>query len=894
MAEQRKNPSVLAYAKIGFALMMSLMILISYSPLAAYSTSQYSHATYYVATDGDDTAVGTLESPWRTIQHAVNALLPGDTVMVRGGIYEEFINISTSGMKGAYIIIQAYPGERPVVDGTGLTITSGNNALFNLKGVSYVVIDGFELRGLTTSSSSETPAGIRVRRGGSHIHILNNDVHHIENLSDDGNAHGIHIYGNDAVPLANIRVSGNRVHHLKLGSSESLTVSGNVDGFSVDNNKVHDNNNIGIDIAGFYGACSSPCRDQARNGAVWGNTVYNIDSSTNPAYRSGSRSAGGIYADGASNIVIERNEVYNSNFGIEIASENAGRMTSSITVRNNYVHHNDGAGILLGGSDEDNGGASHNVVSNNTLLFNDTYKQGYGAITFQENNVDNVVVNNLIYAGPGQKLVHKYGFSGSGNVVDYNLYYRSDGIDAAGWLWERQFYSTWEEYKTVTGFDEHSIFADPQLAGLVHGDIRLSAQSPAIDSGANDYIGSDALDLFGGVRLQGEVVDIGAIEYGGGGPSPTAIPDSESTPSPTPSPMPTPEPTSTSGGGGEATPTPEPTPTTPPSENGFTIDGYAGDWSHIQTIAESNSNVRTLQAILSHGKLYVLVTGSLLGDKGQLYMNTDNNTATGFQPPFWSDGGADYLLENGILYRYSGSGGTDWGWTKVVSYKENGQYAVTSTAVEAALSLDHINAMEGGIEIGYVWNDSMDDRLPQGRSLIMVNGDSGSPSPTTPPAQDLSIVIDGSADDWNHVPVLDEGPGNPQLLKAYHNGQQLFLLIEGSGLRSRKIQVYLDTDPEADAGYRASDWSSGGAEFMLESGRLYRYNGDGENWSWVQVSNLKRQSGYYEQDNGIEAAISLNELGLLIGSKLALGVILDDDNTTQLPSDGDMLRYAVE
>ncbi|MCU6710807.1 right-handed parallel beta-helix repeat-containing protein [Paenibacillus sp. J5C_2022] len=891
----RKYTSVPAYAKAGFIIMMSLMILLSYTPLSAYSTSQYPRATYYVAVDGDDHAAGTIEAPWRTIQHAVDSLAPGDTVMVRGGIYEELVNIVTSGMKGAYMIIQAYPGERPVIDGTGLSISSGSNALISLKGSSYVVIDGFELRGLATSSSSETPAGIRVRRGGSHIHILNNDVHHIENRSDDGNAHGIHIFGNDAVPLTDIRVSGNRVHHLKLGSSESLTISGNVDGFSIDNNTVHDNNNIGIDIAGFYGACSSPCRDQARNGAVWSNTVYNIDSSTNPAYRSGSRSAGGIYADGAANIVIERNEVFGSNFGIEIASENEGRTTSGITVRNNYVHHNDGAGILLGGSDEDNGGASHNVVANNTLLFNDTYKQGYGAITFQENNVDNVVVNNLIYAEPGQKLVHKYGFTGSGNVVDYNLYYRSDGVDAAGWQWERQSYSTWEEFREVTGFDEHSIFADPKLAAPNQGDIALSSHSPAIDSGTNAYIGSGTLDLFGAARLQGEAADIGALEYGGTipppVPEPTPQPSSPPEPTLSPTTQPSPEPSVDPGGGVEPVPSAEPTPTVPPAEEGFTVDGHAGEWESIPTAAESNSNVRTLQAVLSNGKLYIMVTGSLLGDKGQLYMNTDNNADTGFQTPFWSGSGADYLLENGILYRYSGSGGTDWDWSRILSYKELGQHVATSTTVEAALSLEHMEAVESDIGIGYVWKDSMDDRLPLGRSLLTVSGEGGGAIPTIPPVQEPSIDIDGSGDDWMHVPPLDEGAGNPQLLKAYHDEEYLYLLIEGSGLQTKKTQVFLDTDAMADTGYLASGWSSGGAEYMLEYGRLYRYDGEGQDWSWVQVSNLKRKSAYHEQDVRIEAAISLQELGSQAGSNLALGVVLDDDESTQLPASGEMLHY---
>ena len=46
------------------------------------------------------------------------------------------------------------------------------------------------------------PAGILVRGSSEHITIRNNHIHHIANNHDDGNAHGILIYGNDPIPNA--------------------------------------------------------------------------------------------------------------------------------------------------------------------------------------------------------------------------------------------------------------------------------------------------------------------------------------------------------------------------------------------------------------------------------------------------------------------------------------------------------------------------------------------------------------------------------------------------------------------------------------------------------------------------------------------------------------------
>ena len=66
------------------------------------------------------------------------------------------------------------------------------------------------------------------------------------------------------------------MHHLKTGSSESLVVNGNVTNSRITNNIVHDNNNIGIDVIGFERTAPDPAVDQARDGVVSGNLVYNI------------------------------------------------------------------------------------------------------------------------------------------------------------------------------------------------------------------------------------------------------------------------------------------------------------------------------------------------------------------------------------------------------------------------------------------------------------------------------------------------------------------------------------------------------------------------------------------------------------------------------------------
>ena len=46
-----------------------------------------SAATYYVAPNGNDTFNGSSLNPWATLQHAVETIAPGDTILVRSGTY---------------------------------------------------------------------------------------------------------------------------------------------------------------------------------------------------------------------------------------------------------------------------------------------------------------------------------------------------------------------------------------------------------------------------------------------------------------------------------------------------------------------------------------------------------------------------------------------------------------------------------------------------------------------------------------------------------------------------------------------------------------------------------------------------------------------------------------
>jgi hypothetical protein len=83
----------------------------------ALATTVCSAGELYVAPDGKDSHPGTAAKPLATLQAGVNRLAPGDTLLVRGGIYRETVTFPLSGAADRPITVKAVAGETVVVSG---------------------------------------------------------------------------------------------------------------------------------------------------------------------------------------------------------------------------------------------------------------------------------------------------------------------------------------------------------------------------------------------------------------------------------------------------------------------------------------------------------------------------------------------------------------------------------------------------------------------------------------------------------------------------------------------------------------------------------------------------------------------------------------------------------
>ncbi len=493
--------------------MTSRLLLI---PIAILSCAITHAADFFVSPQGDDANAGTVDQPWRTIQKAADTLAPGDTVFVRDGVYNEAVNINVSGSRaGGFVTFANFPNEHPIVDGSALTPPDDASALFFLNHRSFVAIVGFEIRNYKATEGSKVPAGIFVTGASHDIQIRSNNVHDIEYDTADGNAFGVAIYGTNRTPISNVVLDGNEVHHLKTGNSESVTLNGNVTTFQVTNNRVHDNNNIGIDFIGFEKTCLDARQDQARDGVCRGNIVTNISSAANPAYQ-GETSATGIYCDGAARVIIERNIISFCDYGSELTSEHKGRTASYCTFRDNFVFWCLHPGLSLGGYDSGHtGGAFRCTITNNTFFQNNTSDEGDGEIMLQFRVLNCSIKSNILVTGaPGLFIANGTSArNNSGNVLDYNLYFSPLGFDGSAWIWKDTQIAGFAAWKIASRQDAHSLFADPNFVSSSTPDLHLQAGSPAIDAGnprVKPALGE--MDIDGEVRLKGAAMDVGADE----------------------------------------------------------------------------------------------------------------------------------------------------------------------------------------------------------------------------------------------------------------------------------------------------------------------------------------------------------------------------------------------
>ncbi|WP_145960604.1 right-handed parallel beta-helix repeat-containing protein [Acidiferrobacter sp. SPIII_3] len=148
--------------------------------------------TYYVATTGSDSNNGlSPQTPFLTIQHAIEAVGPGGTIEVMGGTYPGGITIDHPGTANGWITLEPYQNQQVTIDGSN---TMNDVFFYNTTGAPTY----WEVKGLNITNAQQYTVQISV----PDVKLVDNDIS------------GAH---NDLVKLVqaahNVVIWGNKIHN---------------------------------------------------------------------------------------------------------------------------------------------------------------------------------------------------------------------------------------------------------------------------------------------------------------------------------------------------------------------------------------------------------------------------------------------------------------------------------------------------------------------------------------------------------------------------------------------------------------------------------------------------------------------------------------------------------
>ncbi|MFC3559284.1 right-handed parallel beta-helix repeat-containing protein [Pedobacter jamesrossensis] len=449
---------------------------------------------YYVAlsTQGGNnssTNPTNINTPWATIQHALNNAPAGSIIEIKGGRYFEKVTLNRrlNGTAEAPTIVRNRQGETVTLDGSNIGADYG--AIFKIGGDAteamkcrYIQIDGIKVENAYWFGFS-----------GEYCENLK-----IENCSSYKSRYsGIYVVRSSAIEIISNNVRRACTYPFRVGNNvgtqECITIAG-VNNFKISKNEVWDTviegeGGEGIDAKG---ACY--------NGEIYENYIHDL-------YRNA------IYVDAGSgtsyNIRVYRNKIYNcQSAGLTVGAE-LGGFAREIYFFNNVVKDCQRSGFEFINIQGQSARYGNIYIVNNTFYNNAKVGFTGEVANFSPNTADfNITIKNNIFYNKSSNSSRYSIFhnQASKHNISNNLFFdfkvSNNGANS---------------YTQTMVSNSASLQIDPQFINAANADFHLKSTSPVINKGVLIYTPISPFPLMFtsdfDYRNKGGIWDIGAFEF---------------------------------------------------------------------------------------------------------------------------------------------------------------------------------------------------------------------------------------------------------------------------------------------------------------------------------------------------------------------------------------------
>jgi len=470
---------------------------VMFAPALAGAVGHIDPNAFYVDKDhvnASNTNNGSAGSPWLTIQHGVNQLSAGNRLYVKESAAPYFepyrwagsnyggVQINVSGTASQPIIIEGYPGERPIVDQqlamstlrAETELADNPNASKNLSGFFFynssdVILRNFEITQTNGGGVQFDPA-----RNNKNVVVENMRIHHLYGLDNIG---GITLSRTeDAVVRNNIihdiydvRSSSNPI------TSEPFGLHSGIHGYRPANALIENNLIYNVNRGVFQKTANEEGKD---SNEVRRNVFYNLGHS---AY---SMEVIGSGAAPAFNAKFYENIVYDALAGVTSVLPETNAQSVGVEIYNNTFYNVGAAATLRGQKGIE---FYNNIISGSTSV---NFSASWNNNTGIENEIDRMDCN--LYEDHANKWILERSSPNAEEWTSLSSWQSAFSVDSGTGL--------------LADPDVNSFEADPLFVDAPNNNFRLEGNSPAIGQGcAGETLGAYGLgNAIGVIGLPGD------------------------------------------------------------------------------------------------------------------------------------------------------------------------------------------------------------------------------------------------------------------------------------------------------------------------------------------------------------------------------------------------------